>query len=67
MKKLRKWLLERFLPAWAKDSVCRENQALREKLAQQEQEIRELNAFLDGVETALRKQRIVIQMGGESL
>ena len=66
MKKLRKWLLERFLPAWAKDSVCRENQALREKLTQREQEIRELNAFLDGVETALRKQRLVIQMGGES-
>ena len=66
MRKWKTWLLERFLPAWAKDSVCRENQALREKLAQREQEIRELNAFLNGVETALRKQRIVIQMGGEA-
>ena len=34
MRRLKIWLWERFLPAWAKDSVYRENQALREKLAQ---------------------------------
>lgn len=64
MRKLKTWMLERFLPAWTKDSVYRENQTLREKLAKQEQEIRELNAYIDGVETALRRQRIVIQTGG---
>jgi len=66
MRKLRTWILERFLPAWAKDSVYRENAALLEKIAEQEQKIRELNAFIDGIETALRKQRVVIQMGGGS-
>ena len=64
MRKLKTWLLERFLPAWAKDSAYRENMALREKLAEREQEIRELNAYLDGVENAIRRQRIVIQTGG---
>ena len=67
MKKLKTWLLERFLPAWAKDSVYRENRALRDKLERQEQDIRELNAYIDGLETALRSmRRIVIQNGVNS-
>lgn len=66
MIKFRRWLLERFLPAWAKDSVYRENTALRDKLERQEQEIRRLNAYIDGLETALRSmRRIVIQNGGK--
>lgn len=67
MRKLKTWLLERFLPAWAKDSVYRENMALREKLAEREQEIRELNARIDGLVTAMRKQRVVVQIGGKSV
>ncbi len=65
MRKLRTWLLERFLPAWAKDTVYRENQVLRAKLAEKEQEIQQLNAYIDGLETGLRssRQRIVIQSG----
>ncbi len=65
MGKLRTWLLERFLPAWAKDTVYRENQALQARVAQQVQDIRELNAYIDGLETGLRssRQRIVIQSG----
>lgn len=67
MRHVRKWLLERFLPAWAKDSVYRENRALRDKLDRQEQDIRELNAYIDGLETALRSmRRIVIQNGVNS-
>ena len=67
MRKLRTWLLERFLPAWAKDSVLRENQELRVKLDAQAQEIRELNAYIDGLETGVRAmRRIVIQSGVKS-
>lgn len=65
MRRLKTWLWERFLPAWAKDSVYRENQALREKLETRGQELRELEAYVDGLETALRSmRRIVIQNGG---
>lgn len=67
MRKLKTWLLERFLPAWAKDSVYRENMALREKLAEREREIRELNAHIDGLVTAMRKQRVVVRIGGKSV
>lgn len=64
MRRFRQWLLERFLPAWAKDSVYRENKILRAKLDERDQEIRELNAYIDGLETALRSmRRIVIQNG----
>lgn len=64
MRRFRTWLLERFLPAWAKDSVYQENRALRERLDRKEQEIRQLNAYIDGMEAALRRQRIVVQTGG---
>lgn len=64
MRRFRIWLLDRFLPAWAKDSVYRENAALRDKLERQEQEIRRLNAYIDGLEAGLRSmRRIVIQNG----
>lgn len=65
MKKMKIWLRERFLPAWAKDSIYRENRVLCAELEKQKQEIRELNAYIDGLETALRTmRRIVIQTGG---
>lgn len=67
MRNLKTWLLERFLPAWAKESVYRENQALLARLERQKQEIRELNAYIDGLEAGLRAmRRIVIQTGGEA-
>lgn len=64
MRRFKRWLLERFLPAWAKDTVYRENQILRAKLDDRDREIRERNAYIDGLETALRSmRRIVIQNG----
>ncbi len=65
MRRFRIWLYAHFLPAWAKDSVYRENAALREKIGEQEQEIRRLHAYIDGLETALHAmRRIVIHTGG---
>lgn len=65
MRRLKRWFLERFLPAWAKDSVYRENAALRAQLDEMAHETRELKAYIDGMETALRSmRRIVIQNGG---
>lgn len=65
MRNLKTWLLEHFLPAWAKESVYRENAALLLQLERQKQEIRTLNAYIDGLEAGLRAmRRIVIQTGG---
>lgn len=60
MKQVKTWLLERFLPAWAKDSVYRENKALLAKLERQSQEIRELHAYIDGLEAGLHALRRVV-------
>ena len=49
MKRFKTWLLERFLPAWAKDSVYQENKKLLLQLERQKQEIRELHAYVDGL------------------
>ena len=64
MRRFKIWLLERFLPAWAKDTVYQENKALRAELEQKAQKIRELSAYIDGLETGLRSmRRVVIQNG----
>ena len=57
MKKFKTWLLETFLPAWAKDTVYHENRVIQAKLERKDQEIKELNAYIDGLETALRSMR----------
>ncbi len=60
MRRFRKWLLEKFLPAWAKDSVYAENKRLLAQLERQAQDMRELNAYIDGLETALRSMRRIV-------
>lgn len=60
MRRFRKWLLEKFLPAWAKDSVYAENKRLLAQLERQAQEMRELNAYIDGLETALCSMRRIV-------
>lgn len=60
MRRFRKWLLEKFLPAWAKDSVYADNKRLLAQLERQAQEMRELNAYIDGLETALRSMRRIV-------
>ena len=59
MKKLKTWLLERFLPAWAKDTVYQDNKRLLAQLERQQQELRELHAYIDGLESGLRALRRV--------
>lgn len=62
---MRKWFLERFLPAWAKDSIYKENAQLRAKIASLEAEKRELEAYIDGVGDALRVLRRGITIKNE--
>ena len=56
MKKLKNWLLLRFLPVWAKESVYRENQILKQKIASQQNEIDRLNAYIAGLEYGARRR-----------
>ncbi len=64
--KWKKWLIERFLPAWCREELLSENRRLREQLQRQEEKISRLNAYIDGIQDALRcRQKIIIQGGGK--
>lgn len=60
MRRFRKWLIEVFLPTWAKESVVKENEALRERNRELNEEINRLNAYIDGLEAGIRSQRRII-------
>lgn len=61
MRKLKRWLYERFLPAWCRDDLMRANELLSAKVQAQAREIERLEAYIDGVHAAQRRQpRIVI-------
>ena len=51
------WLQEYFLPMWAKESVLRDNRELKRALRKLGQKNRELRAYIQGLETALRAFR----------
>lgn len=65
MKKLREYLINRFLPAWCREELLEENKKLRQKVERQAAEIDRLNAYIDGVADALRRQPRIIVNGGE--
>lgn len=52
---MKRWLQERFLPMWAKESVLADNRALQEKNRILQQENRALKAYIRGLHTGLRK------------
>lgn len=66
IRRFRKWLLERFLPTWAKESVVRENEALRHQLMERNQEIERLNAYIEGLEAGIRAQRRIVINNGSA-
>lgn len=60
MKKVRHWLYEHFLPVWLKADLLKENERLGKEVQEQQIHIRELNAYIDGLELALRCQHRII-------
>ena len=66
MKKIRSWLIDKFLPAWAKDSVLEENRRLQSEIVRLQATIAERDAYIDGLERGIRSQRrIIINTGGQ--
>ena len=65
MKKFKNWLINRFLPMWAKETVLSElrstkgeNEVLRHKIA-------ELEAYIQGMHTGMKNQRRIVINTGE--
>ena len=53
---MKRWLLERFFPAVAKEEIA----TLRRELEKKDVEIKRLNAYIDGLETGIKAQRRVM-------
>lgn len=65
MRKFKRWLIERFLPVWAKETILKENESLRELVADLRQQVGALNSYIDGLEAGIKAQRrIIITTGG---
>lgn len=60
MKNIRKWIVDNFLPAWAKETVLKERDALKKRVEELERENENLRAYADGLEYGLRR-RITIR------
>lgn len=65
MSKLKRWLYERFLPAWCRDDLMAANKRLQETVDAQAQEIERLNAYIDGMQDAMIRQSRIIIKGKE--
>ena len=65
VKRIKLWLINKILPVWAKEELLRENKQLREKLQEQETHIKQLNAYIDGLEAGIKAQRRIVINTGE--
>ena len=54
---MKKWLIDHFLPMWAKETVLRDNKILKEENELLRQKIRELESYIQGVHLGLKGRR----------
>lgn len=54
---MKKWLTQRFLPLWAKETVLRDNKILQAENTALRQKIRELECYIEGVHLGLRGRK----------
>lgn len=60
IKRLKAWLYGQFLPAWCKDDLLDANKRLQEALLQERRKNAELQAYIDGMLAALRRQPHIV-------
>ena len=66
MSKFKRWLYERYLPAYLRDDLMDANRRLQKKVDAQAQEIERLNAYIDGMQDAMIRQSRIIIKGKEA-
>lgn len=65
IKRLKRWLIERILPVWAREELMTEIERLKESNRQLAAERDRLNAYIAGVESGIRAQRRIVINNGE--
>lgn len=67
MNRLKKWLVETYLPAYTRMAMQEEQERLRRKLEQEAAKNRQLRAYAEGLEYALEalgRQDVRVRIGG---
>ncbi len=54
---MKKWLTDKFLPMWAKETVLADNRSLQAENERLKGKNRELSAYIRGLEKGLRQNR----------
>lgn len=65
MKRIKQWLIERFLPVWAKETVLAENKRLMLECEDLRQQLTRQAAYINGLEAGIRAQRRIVINTGE--
>lgn len=66
--KFRVWLADRFLPTWAREELLGEIARLTDEAQRMREQLRERDAYINGLEAGIRAQRrIVINTGKEAV
>lgn len=60
MRKIKKWLIERILPVWARAELIAENERLRKEIESLRTELRLKDEYIDGLTAGIRAQRRII-------
>ncbi|MBQ6831528.1 MAG: hypothetical protein IJO28_02715 [Oscillospiraceae bacterium] len=64
---MKKWIVEGFLPMWAKQTVLQDNRSLKRENRRLRQENEQLLSYIRGLEAGIRAaKRITIYNGGKS-
>ncbi|EFB74694.1 hypothetical protein [Subdoligranulum variabile] len=54
MNKVKRWIVEQFLPAYARETLLEENERLRKELEDARAELREMQHYAAGLEYTVR-------------
>lgn len=65
MKKIKNWIVNRFLPIVAREMLVADNERLREEVRRCHEEIGQLKSYVAGLETGIKAQRRIIVNTGE--
>lgn len=65
IKKFKNWLVNNFLPTWARETMIVENRKLMEENLKLKGQIERLNAYISGLESGIKSQRRIVINTGE--
>ena len=60
MSKFKRWLIEKFVPAWCRDEMLDTNRDLVRAVDDLRRENERLKAYINGLEDAMRAQRRIV-------